>query len=79
MVTPSLCPRLTSGAFFIVRVHRLTKVILNFYKILWGVAKFHVEHVPERVGFGVCVIKYYKSMENGWGIVFIELRSGLLL
>jgi hypothetical protein len=39
------------------------KVILNFLKIYRGMRDYHE-------GGGVLEVKYYKSAENRWGIVF---------
>jgi hypothetical protein len=40
------------------------EVIPNFLKIYGGRCDYHE-------GGGVVAVKYYRSAENGWGIVFI--------
>ena len=53
------------GVFFLSAMSNLgQEVIPNFLKIYGGGCDYH------EGGYGL-EVKYYKSAENGWGIVFI--------
>jgi len=52
------------GVFLWIVVQCWTRDFIIFYKNLWGGRDF-IE------GGGVLEVKYYRSGENGWGIVFM--------